>query len=133
MRPFLSAVVPSAAVLTFGAGACVPVEDEPAELPPNISADRQCFFVDRVNGYGDAPEGPNGRDRLYVDTGPGGEWLLETFGPCPELDWSFTIGLDTRLQSSLCTGDTATLLVPQTFGGVPNRCTVRVLGKVVEQ
>ena len=132
MRPWLL-VIPSAAPLVFAAGACAPVENELAELPPNISTARQCFFVDRINGYGDAPEAGNGRERLYVDTGPGGEWLLETFGPCPEIDWSFAIGLDTRLQSSLCTGETATLLVPQNLDGPANRCTARVLRRVIEQ
>lgn len=118
------------ATLAVAAASCAPVEEEPAPIA-GLSTERQCFFTDQINGYGDAPDGPRG-NRVNVSTGPNDRWLLETFGPCPELDWSFQIGLETRPGTSMCTGDTATLLVPTSIGGRPDRCSVRLLGKLEE-
>jgi hypothetical protein len=110
--------------------ACVPVEREPVAVA-GLSTDRHCFFTRTIDGYNDAPDGPMG-DRLYITTGPRDRWLFETYGICPQLDWSHQIALDTRSDISLCTGDTATLLVPRGPGSRPERCTVRLLGKVIE-
>lgn len=121
------------ALATLAAAACAscaPVEEEPGPIA-GLSTERQCFFTGQIDGYGDAPDGPRG-NRLTVSTGPNDRWLLETFGPCPELDWSFQIALETRPGTSLCTGDTATLLVPRSIGGRPDRCSVRLLGKLEE-
>ena len=110
--------------------ACAPIEEEP-ETIAGLSTERQCFFSRQINGYGDAPDGRRG-DRIYVSTGPNDRWLLETFGSCPKLDWSHAIALDTRGPSSLCTGDTATLIVPRGLDRRPDRCTATVLGKMTE-
>jgi hypothetical protein len=108
---------------------CAPVE-EPEPIA-GLSTERQCFFTRQINGYGDAPDGPRG-DRIYIDTGPRDRWLLETFGSCYELDWAQTIALDTRSMSNMCTGDTATLIVPRGLDRTPDRCSVRLLGKMEE-
>ena len=131
---YLAAAIPVAAL----GAACAPVEEpgaaaDEAWAGPPISTERSCFFTSQVNGYGEAPDGPRGGERLYVNTGVRDRYVLETFGPCPDLDWSFRIGLDTRLQSSLCVGDTATVVVPRSIGGGPDRCTARVIGRVIEQ
>lgn len=123
----------TAVLVLAGAVACVscaPIEEQ-AE-PAGLSTDRQCFFSRQINGYGDAPDGPRG-DRIYISTGVRERFLLETFGSCPELDWSHAIALDTRGPSSLCTGDTATLIVPRGLDRRPDRCTVRVLGRMIDQ
>jgi hypothetical protein len=121
---------PSLAVAALCA-ACAPVDYEPVPVA-GLSTERQCFFTRTIDGYNEAPDGPTG-DRLYITTGPRERWLFETFGACPELDWSFQIALDTRAQTTVCTGDTATLLVPRGIGGGPaDRCTVRLLGKMLE-
>jgi hypothetical protein len=112
------------------AAACAPVEQEPAAPVAGLSTERQCFFARQINGYSEAPDGPRG-ERLYVDTGPNDRWLFETFASCPELDWAHAIALDTRAMSSVCTGDTATLIVP-TAGRTPDRCSVTLLGKMAE-
>lgn len=122
----------SAMATAAACASCAPVEAEPLAAAAGLSTERQCFFVRQVNGYGQAPDGPRGRERLYVDTGPNDRWLMEAFASCPELDWSQRIALDTRALSSLCTGDTATVLIPDTLGGRVNRCSVRLLGKVLE-
>ena len=97
----------------------------------DISTAHQCFFVSQINGYSEAPDGPNGRDRLYVTTGVNDRWLLEPFAGCPNLNWANNIALNTRSFTTLCTGETAELLVPSGIStqGV-DRCTARVLGKV---
>ena len=120
-----------AAALVLACAACAAVPDEAADLPANISTAHQCFFVRQINGYGEAPDGPNGRDRLYVKTGVNDRWLLEPFAGCPSLDWANKIALDTRGFTTLCTGETAELLVPSGISGHGvDRCTARVLGKV---
>lgn|SRR5690606_32137725 len=118
------------AALATACASCAPVE-EPAEPIAGLSTDRQCFFTRQINGYSDAPDGPRG-DRIYISTGPNDRWLFETFGTCFELDWTNAIALDTRGPSNLCTGDTATLIVPRGLDRTPDRCTVRLLGKMAE-
>lgn len=108
--------------------ACAPVEREPVAIA-GLSTDRQCFFTRTIDGYSDAPDGKTG-ERLYITTGPRQRWLFETFGPCPELDWTFKVALDARSATTVCTGDTATLIVPTASRTMPARCTVRLLGKM---
>jgi hypothetical protein len=123
--------IPSLVALAALTAACAPVPREPAPVA-GLSTAHQCFFTRMIYGYNEAPDGPAG-DRLYITTGPHERWLFETYGSCPELDWSHRIALDTRADISLCTGDTATLIVPTGLGaGVPQRCTVRLLGKMIE-
>lgn len=125
----LKVLAPLAALASVS---CVQTEVEEPEPVASLSAERTCFFTRQVNGYSEAPEGPTG-DRLYVRTGANTRHLLETYGPCPDLDWSLNIALDTRFSgTSLCTGDTVTLLVPRTGIDTPDRCTARVLGEVVD-
>ena len=122
-----------APVAALACASCVQSEaDVTPETAPVVSAERGCFFGRRINGYSEAPDGPGGGDRFYVKTGANERWLLETYGPCPGLDWSLSIALDTRSVSSVCTGETVTVIVPRSIGGMPDRCTARVLGKVVE-
>lgn len=130
-RPILiAAAIAASAALS----ACAQTAEEPRTAAPGLSTDRQCFFARQINGYSEAPDGPSGANRLYVRTGASDRWLLETYGPCPDLDWSFRVAIDTRFAgSSLCTEDTATVLVPRGISGPPDRCTARVLGRVAER
>ena len=120
----------TAIALAAACAACAPVE-QPPETIAGLSTDRQCFFTRQIDGYGDAPDGRRG-DRIYISTGLDDRWLFETFGTCFELDWTNAIALDTNGPSSLCTGDTATLIVPRGLDRTPDRCTVRLLGKMAE-
>jgi hypothetical protein len=127
-----SAAMMATVAASLALAGCTQGEPEPLE-PVALSSERQCFFTRQINGYSEAPDGPGGEERLFVRTGVNDRYLLETFGPCPDLDWSFSIALDSRFAgSSLCSGETVTVLVPQSIGGIPDRCTARVLGKVVE-
>ncbi|GEM_PF-1090762 len=134
-KPALAGAALVAAAL--GLAACAPMEgpeaDEYDASLANIDTSRACFFTREINGYSNAPNGPRSQERLYVRTGVREEWLLETIGSCPELDFSRMIALDTRSRISVCTGDVETLLVPDAFGDRVDRCQVRVLGRVIEQ
>jgi hypothetical protein len=130
-RPILSAAATLAAAGALAS--CAQTGGEPEPIA-GVSTERQCFFVRQVNGYSEAPDGPNGEERLTVSTGPNDDWLLETFGACPDLDWSYNIAIDNRFAgSNLCTGETTTIIVPRTASGVPDRCMARVLGKLLEE
>ncbi|MEL1251240.1 DUF6491 family protein [Aurantiacibacter gilvus] len=117
--------------------ACTPVDraETDAQDPAlaNLDTSRACFFTREINGFSNAPNGPHGRDRLYVSTGVREQWLLETRGACPELDFSMQVGFDTRGRTSMCTGDLETLVVPDRVRGTVDRCPVEVLGRVIEQ
>lgn len=117
--------------------ACTPVDRAEADAQDatlaNIDTDRACFFTREINGFSRAPNGPHGRDRIYVHTGVREEWLLEARGACPDLDFSTQIAFDTRGRTSMCTGDMETLLVPDSFRNGFDRCPVEVLGRVIEE
>jgi len=111
-------------------GACAATTADEPEAPLTFDTSRQCFFASQINGYSDAPDGPGGEERLTVSTGVNDDWLFEAFGnTCRELDFAENVAFDTR-QLSLCTGTTETLLVPRGGSGPPDRCSVRLLGKV---
>ena len=116
--------------------ACAPMDEAGTQgydaTLANVDTTRACFFEREVNGYANAPEGPGGRDRLYISTGIDERWLLETWGPCPELDFSLAVQLDVRGAGNICTGESHTLVVPSSIGGGAERCEVRVLGRVME-
>ncbi len=111
---------------------CAPMEAEPMSYA-GVDTSRQCFFTDSINGYGDAPDGPNGEERLIVSTGPSDDWLFEVRGACPDIDYAQQIAFDTNSRISICTGNTETLLVPTTLGNGLDRCQVRLLGKVTDE
>ncbi len=123
------------AVLTIVA--CAPVEqpgaDEYDATVANVDTGRACFFTREINGFSNAPEAPEGRDRLYISTGVSERWLLETWGSCPELDFSLAVGLDARGSTSICTGQMETLVVSSSIPDTLDRCPVRVLGRVIEE
>jgi hypothetical protein len=122
----------AASALTL-AGCAATSADQP-EAPVAFDASRQCFFTSQINGFSNAPDGPNGEERLVVHTGPNDSWLFEAFGnSCNDLDFAQGVAFDPRTMTSLCTGTTETLLVPRPGGGPAERCSVRLLGKVIEQ
>lgn len=132
----MSRLVPilTAATLALALAGCAATSGDEPEAPLAFDTSRQCFFTSQVNGYSDAPDGPNGEERLVVHTGPNDGWLFEAFGnTCNELDFAEGVAFDQRTMPSLCTGVTETLLVPRAGGGPLERCPVRLLGKVIEE
>ncbi|MEH6790804.1 DUF6491 family protein [Parasphingorhabdus sp.] len=91
---------------------------------------RSCFFISQVNGFNDAPEAGIGSDRIIVNVGVNDKYLFETFGSCPDLNWSETIAFDQRGPGRICQGLDVDLIVPTSIG--PQRCPVRMIRKVSE-
>lgn len=122
--------------IAMGLSACAQTDtatvDEYDATLANLDTDRACFFTREIRGYSNAPESSSRNERIYIDAGGDDRWLLETTGPCPDLDFSLRLALDVRGTGSVCTGDWENLLVPSGIGGDIQRCPVRVLGRVIE-
>ncbi len=120
----------------LGLSACAPTDaaavDEYDAVLANLDTQRACFTTREIQGYSNAPESSSRAERIYLDTGMNERFLLETTGPCPELDFGLRLALDVRGTGSICTGDWENLLVPSSLRGEVERCPVRVLGRVIE-
>ena len=92
------------------------------------SETRDCFFASQVNGFAYAGRTDDGADQIYVDTGPRDTYLFETFGRCPDLNFSETIAFDQNGPGTICSGLDVDLVVPSTIG--PQRCPVRMIRKL---
>ncbi|MCB2047857.1 MAG: hypothetical protein KDE32_06465 [Novosphingobium sp.] len=87
---------------------------------------RDCFFLSQVNGFSDA-----GKNRVNVNVGPGRTYEFETFGSCPELNYSLAIAFDQKGPGTICKGMDVDLIVPSSIG--PQRCPVRMIRRVPEK
>lgn len=127
-----SGVVAAAAATVVGAAAlaaCAPVEEDGSATAAASEAGRQCFFARQISGYREAPDGPSGEERIYVDVGPRDTYMFETFAPCPSLDWSWQIAFDTRGPGTICDGlDVDLIALDPNLG--PQRCPVRMIRKL---
>lgn len=128
MRHSIFTATLSAALLPLAA-ACAPVEDDTARTA--ASSQRDCFFLSEVNGFNNAPDGPDGEDRIYVDTGPSEIYLFETFGSCSDLRFAEGIGFDQNGPGTICRGIDVDLIVPSSIG--PRRCPVRMIRKLTPE
>lgn len=86
----------------------------------------ECFSVRSVRGFGEGPED----DQIIVDAGRD-HYLFETFGPCPGLDWSWSLAFDVSPGSFICDASNVDILIPDTEIG-PDRCPVRMIRKLSE-
>lgn len=110
------------------AGCETVARDAPVDTADNQS--RSCFFMSQVNGFNDAPDANTGSDRIIVNVGVRDKYLFETFGSCPDLNWTETIGFDQRGPGRICQGLDVDLIVPTSIG--PQRCPVRMIRKLSE-
>ena len=92
------------------------------------SEPRSCFFLSQVNGFNDAPDSENGSNQIIVNVSVNKKYLFETFGSCPDLDWTQTIGFDQRGPGQICQGMDVDLIVPTSIG--PQRCPLRMIRKI---
>jgi hypothetical protein len=129
MPKTLPVLLASAAALA----ACAPAEGNPARTAAAPEG-RQCFFASQVSGFGEAPDGPEGRDRVYIHTGPRDVYLFETWGSCFELDFAYAIGFDPSFSGSVCTGDRVDLVIPRGVGArEAERCPVQMIRKLTPE
>ena len=128
-RPILTTACAAGLALAGSAAltACMQTAAAP-DAPAAPAAAGQCFLPQQINGYSEAPDGPNGEGRFHVHTGGRDRWLFET--GCTELAFTSRIALDTRFNGTrLCAGESAIVLVPR-GAGAPDRCHARLLGKL---
>lgn len=97
-----------------------------AKAAPAAAQADQCFWLSQVSGFTDA-----GRDRIFVHTGPNDVYLFETFGPCPELNYSEQLAFEQTSPGTICRGLDVNLIVPTGIG--PQRCPVRMISKLPEE
>ena len=123
-RLILTAIVAPLAL----AGCETAARDAAADTADNQA--RSCFFLSQVNGFNDAPDVNTGSDRIIVNVGVRDKYLFETFGSCPDLNWTQSIGFDQRGPGRICQGLDVDLIVPPSIG--PQRCPVRMIRKLSE-
>lgn len=87
-------------------------------------AARQCFFRSQVSGFTHA-----GPDRIHVHVS-GDTYLFETFGHCPDLNFSETVGFEQKGPGLICSALDVNLIVPTATG--PRTCPVRMIRKLSE-
>ncbi|WP_370275436.1 DUF6491 family protein [Hyphomonas atlantica] len=119
-----------AIVSTLALASCAYSQTEDATTQSASAAGRDCFFLSEVSGFNDAPDIERGSDRIYVHTGPSETYLFETFGSCPDLNYSETIAFDQNGPGRICRGIDVDLLVPTSIG--VQRCPVRMISRVPE-
>lgn len=103
-----------AAVLVLGGCAAQPSRELAAQ------DNRKCFYADNVNGFTAVDD-----DTVNLRVGANDVYQLELLGPCPDVDWSLKIGIQSRGSSWICSGLDATLITPSAIG--PQRCPVRTI------
>lgn len=116
---------------------CAPVEEADdlaaAESSANLALAEEgedCFFSRNVTGFSEAPDGPSGAERIFVEAA-GDTYLFETIA-CPALNYSFRLGFDPAGIGQICRGFDVDLIVPDpTFGA--QRCPVRMVRKVLNE
>jgi hypothetical protein len=106
---------------TLALAGCAAPQSEP--LASASEDGRDCFFLSQVSGFNNA-----GRDRIHVNVGPGRTYEFQTFGSCPQLDFSETIAFDQNGPGTICRGIDVDLIVPTSIG--PQRCPVRMISRL---
>lgn len=95
----------------------------PAIAAAQPAAPRQCFFQRNLNSWKEV-----GDRQVNLRVGVRDIYQLELNAPCLNLRWSERLGIENRGSSSVCTGDTIILVVPDRAMGT-DRCFARVLRK----
>jgi hypothetical protein len=85
---------------------------------------RSCFFAKNVSSWSAA-----GRDKVNLRVGVNDYYQLNLLGTCPDIDWTQSIGLESRGSDWICSGLDVTVIVPRTTIG-PQRCQATALHKL---
>lgn len=87
---------------------------------------RACFLTRDVNGWSAADD-----HTVYVRVGVKDVYRLDLLGPCPDIDWNWSIALESRGSSWICSPLDATIIAKSPIG--PQRCPVRMVTKLTPQ
>lgn len=107
-----------AAVLLLAAGA--------AQAADTTKSSRACFLTRNVNSWSAADD-----KTVYVRVGVKDIYRLDLLGPCPDIDWNWSIALESHGSSWICSPLDATIIARSPIG--PQRCPVRQVSKLTPQ
>jgi Family of unknown function (DUF6491) len=123
LRLTLSGIIAASAMLLSGCA------NSGSPASPQAASDRasqDCFFLSQVSGFTDA-----GRDKINVSVGPRRTYEFQTFGSCPQLDYSNAIAFDQKGPGTICRSMDVDLIVPTSIG--PQRCPVSMIRRLPEK
>ena len=91
---------------------------QPPQAQSAAASGRQCFNAATVNSFHAID-----RNRVIVTVGANRNYLLDVLGTCPDINWSFRVGLRSTGGSNwVCQGQDAEFFVPGPTG--IDRCPV---------
>ncbi|MEE4206978.1 MAG: DUF6491 family protein [Erythrobacter sp.] len=135
MKRFFESLIGVAAASALVAG-CAPVEESEAPQDPaatTAAADqdgRACFYPRNLTGFRNAPDGPDGERRIYVDVGASDTFLFELMTDCRDLRFARSIAFDTTTGvGRVCSGLEVDVIVPDPTLG-PQRCPVTMIRRL---
>ena len=98
--------------------------------PASSHADRACFYSRNLSSWSS-----DGRDTVNLRANVHDFYQLKLLGPCPDLTFAETIGLQTRGGSDfICSGLDVTLIVPSgVTHTIPQRCMGSSLRKLTAE
>jgi hypothetical protein len=107
-----------------------------AALQPAVAADKSaaatakprqaCFFARDVNSFSAA-----GDRTVYVKVGVKDVYRLDLFNSCPDIDWNWSIALQSRGSDWICSPMDATIIARSPIG--PQRCEVDKVTKLTPE
>lgn len=118
IRHMLAASLAVALGLSAGAAQAA----DPAKPKPQ----RSCFWTRDVNSWSAADD-----HTVYIKVGVKDVYRLDLMGSCPDIDWSWKMGLESHGSSSICSALDATIIAQSPIG--PQRCPVRQVTKLTPQ
>lgn len=124
-----TALAPLALAAAFSMAACTAYDPGETAVAADYAASpasaqtRDCFWSQNVSGYTAVDD-----DTVNLRVGVNEIWQLDLFGPCPDIEWSEQIGIQSRGAATICSGLDATIIAPSTIG--PRRCPVRTVRKL---
>lgn len=104
---------------------CATEGDEP--MAAGAAEGRACFWPVQATGF---QSGGINDDHIHVRVAGGETYALETFGPCPGIDFSLQLGIERGGPGQICQGESADIVYSSPTG--PERCRVRMIGRVSE-
>ncbi len=111
-----------------GLAAALPVAVSGADAakPKTSDAGRSCFWARNLDSWSAGAD----QSTVNLKVGVHDYYQLKLLGPCPEIDWTQTIGIESRGGGSwICSGLDVTLIMPR-HGIGPERCPATSLRKL---